>query len=143
MADYLQPDDWLWLIRNAGRLESIINYLLKPLPHIQECLQVCHILFGHTCLSELQGCWWYWHFDGYPAKQAILFIKTKSIHVIVWIVIYQVRILTKMQKDVKKVYWTSSECLKVTFPGRSTLWSKVSLCQAGSIFSGLNTINVL
>ena len=35
-----------------------------PLPHVQECPQVCHILVGLTCLSELQSRWWYWHFGG-------------------------------------------------------------------------------
>ena len=28
-----------------------------PLPHVQECPQVCYILVGLTCLSELQSCW--------------------------------------------------------------------------------------
>ena len=29
-----------------------------PLPHVQECPQVCNILVGLTCLSELQSRWW-------------------------------------------------------------------------------------
>ena len=54
-----------------------------PLPHVQECPQVCYILVGLTCLSELQSHWWYWHFDGYPAKQATLLNETKSMHITV------------------------------------------------------------
>ena len=52
----------------------------------RECLQVCHILVGHTCLSELQRC------HGTSILMATL-EKT---------VIYEVRILSKMQKDAKK-----------------------------------------
>ena len=46
-----------------------------------------------------------WHFDGYPAKQATLLNETKSMHITACLNCHlptEVRILNKMQKDVKK-----------------------------------------